>query len=438
MKKLMVLPCFALTILAGSALSSFTYTEAEGPGYPSSRAALESQLALQDVPAIRSHGWEVWRAVTREADSGFPAFLTWYQADELFSDKPLSPDRTYRPSFNHPLQKTLGLGDAILSFNTYNQAMYDHIRGNGYQQKSTLRELASGESKVKDFPDESIMVKTVWWPVRSDGLTAFPVWDREPTRPIEWGRGIATRVERGEFDHHTADAREALRKSELHGNDFETFKRVVAVEPVESGLTSAKVLFFDPDDLTFEKRIEREAKRVPLDSFFHLKLESEDQVSKLNKLPDIDDITTMNWGRPLQVGDYLVLVAAHVSTREINDWVWATYWWHDQPDHDAGADRPGDIAGAWQHFKMNVAYHGEFPREPDGSPGIAYNPYLESGFSYGVQSNCVSCHQRAVLTKDGEMGEVFPLTRGQLAEDDAFFEDKLQLDFVWSLATRTK
>ena len=43
----------------------------------------------------------------------------------------------------------------------------------------------------------------------------------------------------------------------------------------------------------------------------------------------------------------LVLLAVHVTTKEIPDWVWATFWWHDRPDtgpfaagRPSGAGRP--------------------------------------------------------------------------------------------------
>ncbi|HRC76481.1 MAG TPA: hypothetical protein PLO33_12465, partial [Kouleothrix sp.] len=41
-----------------------------------------------------------------------------------------------------------------------------------------------------------------------------------------------------------------------------------------------------------------------------------------------------------RAGDSLALVAVHVATREVADWIWATAWWHDEqfavariPDH---------------------------------------------------------------------------------------------------------
>jgi len=433
--------CLSLVSAAGAwATLSLQYLEASGPGYPLTQEQLYAQRDQEDTVAMRRHGWDIWAAITRSDHQGFPAFLTWYQVNEVFQDATLQQPRQFRPTFNHPVQKTLGLGDAILSFNTYNQPMFDHIRKHRYQRRDTLKAMVGREPKVKNFPDTAIMVKTVWWPVRRDGLTAFPVWDDQPQRPVEWGRGIADRVKRGDFPQLTAEAQAELTSHELHGNDFETFNRLVAIDP-SSPLPvgpSPNLPFFDLKDLSFSLRTPRPTQRVALNDFFHFTLTDPKQVDDLNTLPDLADLTVRNWGRPLQKGDHLALIAAHVSTRETDDWVWATYWWHDKPGGVAGSDRLDSVQGLWRHFRMRVAYHGEIPREPDGAPAIAYNPYLEAGFSEGPRSNCVSCHQRAVLLPSGKMGPVFPLPKGQLQPDDDYFQGKLQLDLVWSLGTRTQ
>lgn len=433
----------ALTLaLLGTAWASrvLGYLEADGPGYPLTQEQLYDQRDREDVVAMRTHGWDIWSAITRSDSEALPAFLTWYQVDEVFQGGPRPGPRQFRPVFNHPVQKTLGLGDAILSFNTYNQPMLEHIRQNRYDQRARLTELVGSRPKIENFPHRAIMVKTVWWPVRGDGLSALPVWDDQPQRPIEWGRGIEERVRRGDFPDLTPEALAALSSHELHGNDFETFSRLVAIDPKpsDSAAPSPDLPFFDLKDLSFSLRTPRPTTRVPLSNFFHITVSDPAQIESLNSLPDLADLTVRNWGRPLRAGDHLALIAAHVSTRETDDWIWATYWWHDRPWGAAGSDRPERIEGPWRNFRMRVAYHGEIPRQPDGHPAIAYNPYLEAGFSEGPRSNCVACHQRAVLLPSGKMGPVFPVVKGQLEPEDEFFRGKLQLDLVWSLATRTR
>ena len=102
-----------------------------------------------------------------------------------------------------------------------------------------------------------------------------------------------------------------------------------------------------------------------------------------------------------QAGDQLVLLAMHLTTREIPDWIWTTYWWHDRPDAGPfAADRPAAVAGVWRNYLMDVAYSAATPAEADGAPNIAFNPYLET-FAAGTRSNCMACHQGAVWTPSG-------------------------------------
>jgi hypothetical protein len=134
-----------------------------------------------------------------------------------------------------------------------------------------------------------------------------------------------------------------------------------------------------------------------------------------------------------RAGDYIVLLALHLTTREIPDWIWATYWWHDRPDAGPyAAGRPAAVTGAWRNYLMDVAYSAESPREPDGGANIAFNPYLET-FAGGHQSNCLACHQGAVWTPAGAP-PFLPVTRGGRATDDPRFAGATRLDFMWSIA----
>jgi hypothetical protein len=130
------------------------------------------------------------------------------------------------------------------------------------------------------------------------------------------------------------------------------------------------------------------------------------------------------------VGDHVALVALHYTTKEIPDWVWATFWWHDQPDHGPfAADRTAYVSGVWRNYLMDVAYSMDTPREFDGTPNSCYNPWLEARFQNGMQSNCMTCHQRAVWPPQSFL----PITRGSLAPDDPFFKDVTKADFLWSI-----
>jgi hypothetical protein len=418
------------------------YTEAaHGFGFPRAQPLLLRHRDTHDNAAMRRHGWEIWAAMTQPTPSGFPIFLTWYQVNEVFGPEPGRDRRLFAPEFRVPVQKTLGDGDAILSFNVYNAPLRNHVRQHGYQFKGTLAALVGKTSDIQPFPDNSIAVKTVWWPVRQDGLTAFPVWDDLPTRPVEWGRGVEGLIRMGFFNQLNPQQREELATRERDGNDFETFARVVAIDPTRVEVPTketAEVLFFNPQDTTLQSDARRSARVVPLQRFFHVRINDRYTVDLINSLPLTDQITRRFWRRPFRLGDYVALVAAHVTTREIPDWVWATFWWHDDPEAAAyGADRLKAVVGVFRHYRMRVAYSGDTPYEPDGSPRVAFNPYLEAAFSFGPQSNCIACHQRALVGHDGP-GPVFPVIRGQLSKQDPLFAGKLRLDSLWSLAFETK
>jgi hypothetical protein len=422
--------------------SIIEYVEAaSGFGFPQTPQQLLRHRDTQDVAAMRRHGWEIWAAMTQPMPSGFPIFLTWYQVSDVFGEEPGRDQRLFAPEFRVPSQKTIGDGDAILSFNVYNAPLRDHVRQHDYQLKDTLAALGGRASDIQPFPDNAIAVKTVWWPVRQNGLTAFPVWDDLPTRPLEWGRGVHDLIKMGFFSQLNPQQQEELATHERDGNDFETFPRIVAIDPTRTDVPAketAEVLFYDPQDTTLQSDARRTARVVPLQRFFHVQINDRYTVDLINSLPLTDQITTRFWKRPFRLGDYVAFVAAHVTTREIPDWVWATFWWHDDPAAAPyGADRLKTVVGPFRNYRMQVAYSGDTPREPDGSPHVAFNPYLEAAFSVGPKSNCIACHQRALLGPDGP-GPVFPVIRGQLSKQDPLFAGKVRLDFLWSLAFETK
>lgn len=133
----------------------------------------------------------------------------------------------------------------------------------------------------------------------------------------------------------------------------------------------------------------------------------------------------------LTAGDEVVLLGMHVTTKEIPDWVWATYWWHDRPDDGAfAAGRPAFVTGAARHYVMDVAYSADAPAADDGGAHACMNPWLEARFPGGLHSNCLTCHQRAAFGATSYL----PVTRARLAADDPYFRGKTTTDFLWSLA----
>jgi hypothetical protein len=151
---------------------------------------------------------------------------------------------------------------------------------------------------------------------------------------------------------------------------------------------------------------------IPLSAFIYRELDAADLPSARSASHD----------PTLADGDFVALVAAHVTTKEIPDWTWQTYWWHDHPDDGRfAAGRPVELRGAAANYLMDATYSTDVP---------CFNPWLEARFPDGLESNCVTCHQRAVVGA----ADYLPVTRGRLRSDDSYFHGHVATDFLWSVA----
>ena len=377
-------------------------------GFPASETALEAMRERADVGAERSHMWSVWEGLTRaKSNVELPAFLTWYGASEVFSDseKMASTERDLR----HALLVTVShrgpdpaSAPPLIVYAHYNRAAYRHIREYRLHLASGLAAIDASARRsgqilqFPPFPRNAVVLKTVWWPVSDDAATPLPVWD-----PAE-------------------------NPARTSGNNYLTWSRVVAISTKISGVSDQR------NDVELLGRRFSSARSVGTDAFYRLVLDQAlaDQVMRD---PAAKKLALMLLGRKLRARDTLVLVAVHVATREVPDWVWGTFWWHDFPNNGRfAAGRPRGLAEPWAHYLMDVSFDTDKPLEPDGSPHIAFNPYLEArfgdaGHGSGVVSNCMTCHRRA------SMGFVTPflVTRGK--EDTATKRDALKTSSLWTI-----
>ena len=85
---------------------------------------------------------------------------------------------------------------------------------------------------------------------------------------------------------------------------------------------------------------------------------------------------------------------------------------------------------------MAVADDQVTPKQTDGSPHVAYNPWLEAAFpasagANGIVSNCMACHHLATAPDVN----FFPVRRGapDPAQDPAYQGNRLRTDFLWSI-----
>src|SRR6202008_1202183 len=129
---------------------------------------------------------------------------------------------------------------------------------------------------------------------------------------------------------------------------------------------------------------------VPLRTFYHIRLTAADSANYSEFAETSgDDVGQGNQGDSASVaamvrpGNIALLVAMHVTTKEISNWTWQTFCW----SPDAGGSikeggRPASGRGVWRNYLMTVAYSMvNPPPAPAGAPNISFNPYLETNLS---------------------------------------------------------
>lgn len=390
------------------------YGVAPGHDFPAPEATLDAARANADVHAQRLHVWNVFAGITAPTPDGkYARWETWYAEDEAFQQGPalqgLGPRRVVR-HFVQPRQFSQGhgltaqaAGTGLLSFVLFDYEGYEHIRQNGLYRASVLTGLQQTGAPdrniptnrtVPEFPPQSMSLKVVWWPVARDKITPMPIWDGDPNPTSSAPKG------------------------------FNTWTRVVAVAPTGTPAPNARA------DVSFRGKSFPSSHLVGLAAFHSVTLDAA-LAAQVNADQALASEFSEALGRPAQAGDYVVLVGMHMTTKEIKDWVWATFWWHDQPDAGPfAADRPASLGEPWRHYLMSASYDFNTPKESDGGPHITFNPWLEAPFPGGTRANCMNCHERAGAPNAGFM----PIMRGSPdPSDPAFAAGSVRTDFLWSI-----
>jgi hypothetical protein len=173
---------------------------------------------------------------------------------------------------------------------------------------------------------------------------------------------------------------------------------------------------------------------VTIDDFFHIPL---DQTS-LNLMTSEVFHSKQRHGTHA----YAILIGMHITTKEIPNWTWATFWWGDRSEHKIySCDRPPAlrIQRRWRRYAMDVAYDMNRPQPAPGVPKICFNPFLEGVIPDGTVSNCMTCHRRAARGIVGS--DSLSVFRGiiQKGSPVAFPNPNIaRTDFLWSVALNSQ
>ena len=403
---------------------------------------------------MRAHGWQLWS----ELQGRWQHFV---RSDVVFGQR----DRVFRPLRPFRNGETIEAETLPVMFAVaFDPTAAAHIQRYALGSRAVLRAIHA----VPEFPRSAIALKLVWYPVHREGRTTLPIWDGDPVNPDArgnpdrtWRRtvtieplsaGSAKGAAGGEVNAGSAKgaageevnagsakgaAGEEVNAGSAKGAAGEEVKAAgeevkaagekrSAARETESAARETENAAREHGNAAGEGRGAIGSRVVPLDAFLHHAIDSAEELAAAR---------TVAHDPSLVLGDYVVLLGMHVTTKEIPDWVWATFWWHDRPDEGRFAEgRPAMLEGAASHYLMDVAYSAETPRESDGTPHACMNPWLEARFPGGLHSNCLTCHQRAAFGA----ASFLPVTRRALAADDPYFAGKTTTDFLWTLALEAR
>ena len=434
-------------------------------GYPVPESTLLASVLTDDEARVRSHAWALWAALTAPSASivdgqRLPVFETWFSIDEVYNAKGRAgvDRRTLRHAFAVPRQSAIAHGArggapaGLMSFVKLNRAAANSIWDGQYYLTPTLAGLnakfdaqgtATVERSINPFPVDAAALKLVFWLVKNpaspqseNGLTALPVWD--PGYPPPPG---------GAPPMHT------------------TWTSAVAVDPGgrHPEGTRVQVNVNGPAD---KPNLEW-APTVRLSRFYSHRLTNPQDVADarmymtmMSSAAGEQERFVTNAGQTPELGDWIVLLGMHVTTKEIGDWTFQTFWW--MPQARTGpfaAGRPAFVRPPFDNYLRCTAYSTVSPKGPGGALPICFNPYLETDLGAtkpytmdgktfppdpmaGTRANCQNCHRRAAypafdpkVPYAANMGHVY--NDGYRAPSDPYFAKLLKVDFMWSIALKS-
>ena len=421
----------------------------DSANFPVAAATINGWVASGDTAAIRGHAWSLWQGMS--APSGqilngqnLPIWETWAGPNDVFPatqvalaankgppaaatlEARLAKPRVIR-NFAPPLQfhhaKGARLG-ALAAFGpsditadnkfnpqaaTFIDAQQPGPNGGVYSYAS-----AAGMNKlnaswpagttpqnrgINEFPIRAIETKPVFGLVTAAGLTVQPLWQ---------GPSASTNA-----TNPTPD----------------TWTKCVLISPTGTGpirpATTAEVTATGAQGNACTSYL-----WAPLSTFYAVKL-SADEAAAFAKAT----------GQKVAAGDFAVLLAMHVNTKEIPFWTWQTFWWQpgaDTPNNFPGnkQGQPANLTTPWNNYASCTAY--DQTTTPGGSTlQVCFNPYLETspGIPAGITSNCVSCHGVALVGPNANYPAAYTKPIVFFTDPTYFNTQSTHTDFSWAVAS---
>ena len=437
--------------------------------YPSSQATIQRWIDADDSVRIRRHAWDIWESITHSTLFNQPIWQTWYSGYELFEDstnetrakargvhglvqfeRRVIPRGRRAPRLpRSPDGIPFDLAERTFAFNRFTQSAAQFIWKNRLNQGNTLRDtlnalVANGtpiaSQQVLTSPDSTdasqFVIKTVFQFVSGTELTAVPYWAGDDTT----------------FVYDTLNPVPSR------------WRQAVALDPLNKYKSGDSVL------MVVNNEPPRKLRVAHLDEFYSIKITPADSVHFSHFGPIngdfigvANDTSAQAVYMAMRPGNIGLLMAMHVTGKEIPNWTWQSFWWANNPNNTYyGHDRPVSIKTPWNHYNMTAGYA---MTHANGSRLIAFNPYLETSLEgkipdtvatrsdslswTGVITNCMACHRRAAIGWGGNadtLGTTPPYGPAMFvkAGDSVVFTQPvngvrvpvLKTDFLWSVAIR--
>lgn len=458
--------------LARKDIPAHAYVDPQTVGsYPSSPQRIQAWIDADQQDSIRAHGWDIWQSITAAVNDSTPTWQTWYSGHELF-DMTAQPTATARPRhIRLPLERAKQVNHSFLTqqlfrdgsipvdtfervfaFNRFSRSTASYIWQNTLNRGTTLfflnalkgaqkATLAQREVLVSaDSTDAlSFVTKVVFQFIPSDKVSAIPYW----------------------HGYGSANTRTNVPGDTLHPPP-RYWKQGVAIDPTGK-LQPGDSVFMAPNDSVPQMWL----KVVPLSSFYYVTVTAADSAhltdfgskngDDLGFNSDTSGMAVDSSARPGNLG---LMLAMHVTGKEIANWTWQSYWWTPFPNDSLGSDRPTSISSPWNNYVMTTAYS---MLTTTGAPNISFNPYLETSLAStpgsvpvwtGVITNCMSCHRRAAVawgpkavndTIHANVADYGPAAQVNPGDSTIFMVTiprskgtypTLKTDFLWSVALR--
>lgn len=458
------------SVASPAATTSGTITPTDIPpgyGYPGDRQQIQTWADAWDTAKITQHTWDMWAGMTADSGQGFnggklPYWETWCGTEEVFGGTCGTSPRPGRP-FRQASQLThlarlkgtaaaSPSGLAVVSFNKFNPSMAQYLQAQhagpgttgpyNYTSAPSLMALNKAwppttptvDRKVEESPYQptspsapgfaGIETKPVIFLVKATGLTPMPLW-----------QGTAASTNQTNPTPDTWNMCVLLDPANTGGSN-------VAPVPATQQQIASKVASPSYGCKTYLY--------APLGTIYSFKMDAADAAAWNN--------VQQNGGTAV-AGDYGVLAAMHVNTKEIINWTWQTFWW--QPGGDPPNNFPGskqgmtaNVQGPWRNYASCSAYI-QTQGKASTKMVVCFNPFLETspGIPAGITSNCMSCHGTATVaccndspnnpnkikSLDYPPSYTKPISFGEGSVPiDPMFTGYTRTDFSWAIPVNSK